>query len=99
MFCDKVLLQPALASDTRFATNSLRVASREALPAVIVQAFADVTAEAVIARLDAAQIANAIVNDMLGLWLHPQLAARGRWARVVTPADTVPALLPSQAHR
>jgi crotonobetainyl-CoA:carnitine CoA-transferase CaiB-like acyl-CoA transferase len=31
---------------------------------------------------------------MAGLWLHPQLAARGRWREVDTPAGPVPALLP-----
>ena len=45
-------------------------------------------------RLDDAQIANAQVNDMAGLWAHPQLAARSRWAQVDTPAGPVPALLP-----
>ncbi len=33
-------------------------------------------------RLDEAQIANARMNDMAGLWAHPQLAARGRWREV-----------------
>lgn len=48
----------------------------------------------VLARLDAARIANASVNDMRGLWNHPQLAARGRWVDVGTPAGPIPALLP-----
>jgi crotonobetainyl-CoA:carnitine CoA-transferase CaiB-like acyl-CoA transferase len=42
----------------------------------------------------AAQIANAQVNDMRGVWAHPQLRARARWREVETPAGTVPALLP-----
>ncbi len=98
LFCDKVLLQPALAGDERFATNSRRVAAREALHALIVQAFAALTAEAVIARLDTAQIANAHVNDMHGVWQHPQLAARARWSSVDTPAGKVPALWPPGTH-
>ncbi|MFP4328191.1 MAG: CaiB/BaiF CoA transferase family protein [Paracoccaceae bacterium] len=94
VFCDKVLARPELVQDARFASNHARVAHREALTAIIVQAFATLTAEAVVARLDAAGIANARVNDMAGLWAHPQLAARNRWRQVDTPAGPVPALLP-----
>jgi len=94
VFCHQVLMQPALADDGRFATNSRRTEFREALRAVIVQAFAALTADEVIARLDRSQIANAHVNDMQGLWQHPQLAARARWASVDTPVGPVPALLP-----
>ena len=36
----------------------------------------------VVARLDEAQIANARMNDMAGVWPHPQLAARERWHTV-----------------
>ena len=45
-------------------------------------------------RLDAAGIANARVNDMAGLWAHPQLAARQRWCSVDSPGGPVQALLP-----
>ena len=46
------------------------------------------------ARLDAAQIANARVNDMHDVWDHPQLRARHRWREVGTPVGVIPALLP-----
>ncbi|MEF7614207.1 CaiB/BaiF CoA-transferase family protein [Aquincola sp. MAHUQ-54] len=93
-FCAQVLLQPALATDERFSSNGRRVQAREALHALIVEAFAPLTAEQVVERLDAAQIANAAVNTMADVWAHPQLAARGRWTEVGTPAGAVPALLP-----
>jgi len=93
-FCEKVLLQPALAKDERFASNSRRSAAREALRALIVEAFATMSATEVVARLDAAQIANAQVNTMHELWQHPQLAARGRWREVGSPAGMLPAMLP-----
>ena len=93
-FCEKVLLQPALAKDERFASNSRRSAAREALRALIVEAFASMSATEVVARLDAAQIANAQVNTMHELWQHPQLAARGRWREVGSPAGMLPAMLP-----
>ena len=94
VFCRKVLEQPALASDPRYASNALRVAAREELHRLIVATFASLSAEQVVARLDTAQIANARVNTMGDVWTHPQLKARGRWVDVETPAGKVPALLP-----
>ena len=93
-FCDKVLLRPELAQDERFAGNANRVAQRDVLRELIVKVFAELTIEQVTARLEAAQIANARVNDMAGLWQHEQLAARGRWREVGTSAGPIPALLP-----
>jgi itaconate CoA-transferase len=93
-FCDKVLRRPELASDERFASNSKRVAQREALRSIIVETFAALSAEQVIERLEEAQIANARMNDMHDVWEHPQLEARGRWTEVQTPAGPIPALLP-----
>ncbi|WP_140636289.1 CaiB/BaiF CoA transferase family protein [Methylibium rhizosphaerae] len=93
-FCEQVLRRPELARDERFASNSRRVARREALHAIVAEAFATLSAEQVIARLDAAQIANARVNDLAEVWAHPQLAARGCWREIDTPAGRVPALVP-----
>jgi itaconate CoA-transferase len=45
-------------------------------------------------RLDAAQIANARVNDMREVWNHPQLRARKRWVEVDTPEGPVTSPLP-----
>ena len=89
-----MLGQPDLTRDPRFASNVLRVQNREALTAVIVAAFAESTAEAITARLDAAGIANARVRTMAEVWEHPQLRARGRWRDVETPNGQVAMLLP-----
>ena len=94
VFCKTVLQQPELASDPRFSTNSKRSAGRKELRAIIVGAFAGLTAAQVVERLDQAQIANAQVNDMHAVWEHPQLKARQRWREVDSPAGRVPALLP-----
>jgi crotonobetainyl-CoA:carnitine CoA-transferase CaiB-like acyl-CoA transferase len=94
VFCQRVLQQPALAADERFSTNARRTATREVLRALIVEAFASLSAEQVVARLDEAGIANARVNTLDEVWAHPQLHARGRWTEVMTPAGPVPALLP-----
>ncbi len=93
-FCDKVLLQPELTQDERFSSNARRSEHRTELRALIVEAFSRLSAEEVIARLDAAPIANAHVNDMAGVWAHPQLKARQRWSEVDSPAGRLPALLP-----
>jgi itaconate CoA-transferase len=94
LFCSKVLQAPELATDPRFASNSKRSAARLELRALIVAAFASLTAAEVVARLDDAQIANANVNTMSEVWAHPQLEARGRWTEVATPVGNIPALLP-----
>jgi itaconate CoA-transferase len=93
-FCATVLHLPDLAGDPRFVTNSLRSANRAELGLMIAQVFSSLPRETVVARLDEAKIANANVNDMAGLWNHPQLAARNRWVEIETPAGKVPALLP-----
>jgi itaconate CoA-transferase len=94
VFCEAVLERPELAMDARFGSNVRRVANRAALTGLIVEGFAGLTAAEVVARLDAAGIANARVNDMHELWAHPQLAARGRWRTIGSPAGPLPALLP-----
>ncbi|MFK8399632.1 CaiB/BaiF CoA transferase family protein [Pseudomonas sp. BGr12] len=94
LFCEVVLQRPELAVDPRFTATSLRVANRDALRGLIVEAFASLGAEQVVGRLEQAQIANAHVNDMRGLWQHPQLAARDRWREIDSPAGRLPALLP-----
>ncbi|MDR0213978.1 MAG: CoA transferase [Comamonas sp.] len=93
-FCDSVLLRPEVAVDARFHSNAQRNANRSELQELILQEFAQLSAAQLVQRLDAAGIANAHVNDMAGLWAHPQLAARQRWRSVATPAGEVAALLP-----
>jgi itaconate CoA-transferase len=93
-FCEQVLLQPALASDARFASNTLRTGARQQLFAIIKDVFSTMTSAQVIARLEQAQIANAQLNDMQDLWQHAQLRARQRWTEVASPVGPLPALLP-----
>jgi len=93
-FCDKVLLRPELAKEERFSSNSKRSAARDELRQIIVDAFAPLTAEQVIERLETAQIANAHLNTMQDVWDHPQLKGRKRWREIDTAVGKVPALLP-----
>jgi itaconate CoA-transferase len=93
-FCDEVLEQSALSSDTRFATNSARVAHRDALDEVITRAFGKLSVADVVARLDAAGIASARMNTVGEFLDHPQLAVRNRWRDVASPAGPLRALVP-----
>jgi len=98
-FCAQVLGDAPLAADERFASNAARTRHREALRETIARAFAPLTVAEVLARLDAAGIANAQVRGIAQVWSHPQLQARERWATVGTPAGELPALLPPGTER
>jgi itaconate CoA-transferase len=93
-FCDVVLKKESLKSDARFSSAPARQKNREALHAEIEQVFSKLKTSEVIERLEAADIANARLNDMGEFWRHPQLEARGRWAKVGSPAGEIDALKP-----
>ncbi|QWE05057.1 CaiB/BaiF CoA-transferase family protein [Polynucleobacter sp. JS-JIR-II-50] len=93
-FCETVLESPALAQDERFDRNFKRNEKRAELLEIIDACFSKLTSEQLIARLEKAQIANAHLNDMEGLWKHEQLKARNRWTEVDTPNGAIAALLP-----
>jgi itaconate CoA-transferase len=93
-FCETCLGEAQLASDPRFNTNARRSAARSELHAIIVERFSRLSGEQLIERLEAAQIANAHLNDMADVYAHPQLRARQRWVEVDSPQGALPALLP-----
>lgn len=94
-FCREVLLRADLADYQRFAGNANRVGNRADLQSAIEPTFALLPREEVLARLDAAGIANAELRDMHGLAEHPQLSARDRWRDVGSPAGPLRAMLPA----
>ena len=93
-FCEIVLENPALAQDERFDRNFKRNEKRAELLEIIDACFCKLSSEQLIARLEKAQIANAHLNDMAGLWKHEQLKARNRWTEVDTPNGSIAALIP-----
>jgi itaconate CoA-transferase len=93
-FCEIVLENPGLAQDERFDRNFKRNEKRVELLQIIDACFSKITSEELIARLEKAQIANAHLNDMEGLWKHEQLKARNRFTEVGTPNGRIAALLP-----
>jgi len=94
VFCEKVLQLPALAQEEKFSQNSKRHENRTELEKIIVDCFSNLNIEQVTQLLENASIANARMNDMQGLWNHPQLASRNRWAQIDSPVGEFPALLP-----
>ncbi|AXB44709.1 CaiB/BaiF CoA transferase family protein [Amycolatopsis albispora] len=91
-FCEKFLSRPEIATDPDYVTNADRNRNREALGALVSARFAELTAAEAMDLLAAIPVAHARVNTMAEVWAHPQLAARGRWHEVGTPAGPVPSL-------
>jgi len=90
--CEEVFEQPDLA--VRFDSNAKRLANRDELETIIEELWRTRTRAEVSALLDRAGIANGAVNEVPDVAAHPQLAARGRWTQVDSPAGPIPALLP-----
>jgi itaconate CoA-transferase len=93
-FATDVIRRPDLAVDPRFAANHLRVEHRDAMDAEIARSFSQLPTAEVLARLDAAQIANAGINSVEQFIAHPQLAGRDAWRQVESPVGPLPALVP-----
>lgn len=93
-FCEQVLKHPELASDSRFASNAARVQNREELKKIIEAVFRRFNSNAMLERLENTQIACGRLNSVKEFLQHPQLAARGRWREIDSPAGPLQALLP-----
>ena len=84
-FAEKVLGSTEVGTDSRFATNAVRIVNVDELEAVISARFASAPAEEIRAGLAAAGIATANVNDLAQVWQHEQLRARDRFVDVELP--------------
>ena len=94
-----VFERPDLVDHPRLATNPLRVAHREECDAVVAEHTRGFATADLDARLAAAGVPAAQINDMSGLVEHPQLAGRDRWREVDTPAGPVRGVLPPMTFR
>jgi crotonobetainyl-CoA:carnitine CoA-transferase CaiB-like acyl-CoA transferase len=92
--CETVFENPALADDPRYATNADRLKNRAELESWIEQYFSNLSGKEIVERMERADIANAVLNDIPAVVAHPQLAARGRWTEADSPVGAIPALLP-----
>jgi itaconate CoA-transferase len=93
-FCTEVLEMPAIADDRRFLSNTDRLLNRTELEILIESRFRSFLRAALINRLDRAEIANGVVNEVPEVATHPQLAARNRWTKVSSAVGMIPALIP-----
>src|SRR5438552_981021 len=93
-FCADVLDRPQLVDDDRFRTNAGRVAHRSALHDEIHAAFARLSTQAVIERLERAGIAYARLNSVEQFLAHAQIESRKRWTQIGSPAGPLRALVP-----
>lgn len=93
-FCKEVIERPEFVSDSRFSSNSCRVAHRDELEPILKKIMRKMPGNEVIRRLDKAQIANARLNTVEEFINHPQLSSRNRWAEVDSPAGRLKTLIP-----
>ena len=91
LFAERVLDDPQLAADPDFATVPQRTARRPETDGRVARVFAATDAEPLIARLEAAEIAFALVNDVEALRRHPHLR------RISVETPTGPASYPAPA--
>lgn len=91
--CSKVLGNPAIPSDPRFASNSARIANREATDKLMADWFAGRDADQAAAELQRADIAYGRVNDSAALLMHPHLRL------MTTETATGPARVPAPPVR
>lgn len=93
ILCREALQRPDLAEDPRFLSNVARVANRAVLDAEIGAIFGGAGRDEMVARLIAADIAFAAVNEVADLSRHPHLR------RVEVGSDTGPVKLPAPPAR
>lgn len=93
-FCKLVLECPELASDSRFVSNAARVQNRHELKEIVDAVFRKLSSKAMLERLENARIACGKMNSVKEFLAHPQLAARGRWREIDSPAGALQALVP-----
>jgi formyl-CoA transferase len=86
---DKVLENAALGTDARFATNPKRQANRAETDGIVARVFALLDVKRLMAKLAAADIAFARVNDSALLTAHPHLR------RITIDTPSGPARLPA----
>lgn len=89
-FAHKVLNSADAANDTKFASNNSRVANREKLEKIIKRVFVSAPRDAIIKRLNDAEIAFGRLTDLNDLTSHPQ----NRFIEVHAEAGTFQLMAP-----
>jgi crotonobetainyl-CoA:carnitine CoA-transferase CaiB-like acyl-CoA transferase len=90
VLCERILGDPAMATDSRFSTNTARVTNREALDRRVAEAFCRQPMDKLAALLDEVKIAYGRVCDMAALIRHRSLSS----TEVETPGGMVSLVAP-----
>jgi crotonobetainyl-CoA:carnitine CoA-transferase CaiB-like acyl-CoA transferase len=90
IFCADLLGDVSLATDSRFASNSLRVTNIEEMRTIISAAFAKAPREEIVRRLETSRIAYGRVSTLDDVARHPQ----NRYVEYETPTGPVRCLAP-----
>jgi itaconate CoA-transferase len=90
----RVLDQPDLADDPRYATGPARTAHRADVTRLCADVLARLTLDEAISVLDEAGVACGRINNAGELVAHPQHEARDRWVDVDSPVGPIRSLLP-----
>ena len=77
--CTQVLGRPELPQEPKFKDNPDRYANRDALDIIVAEVFYREDTPSVLAKLDAAKIANARLNSVADLSQHPFLRTSQAW--------------------
>ncbi|KAJ7134478.1 CAIB/BAIF family enzyme [Mycena epipterygia] len=85
ILADKVLGDPALAADARFATNEARVANRAELIRIITDVLMQNDREHWLARFTGLGVPFGPINNIQQTFAHPQAVARGMTVEVEHP--------------
>ena len=91
--CEQVIERPDLAADPRFAGNENRLRNRSDLEPQIEAALARYSVEEAEAKLEAASVPYARMNDVAEVLRHPQVLERGRLLATALPGGATIDLL------
>lgn len=97
--CRTVLDDSALLDDPDFSSNSARVRHRERTERAVQARLIALSTAEVTARLEAADVPHARLNQIADVLAHPQAEATGRWSEATLPDGRAVRVVTSPLHR
>ncbi|MGW1015823.1 CaiB/BaiF CoA transferase family protein [Streptomyces niveus] len=97
--CRTVLAAPELLADPDFGSNSARVRHRERTERAVQARLITLSTAEVTARLEAADVPHARLNQIADVLAHPQAEAAGRWSEATLPDGRAVRVVTSPLHR
>ncbi|MFD9871788.1 CaiB/BaiF CoA transferase family protein [Streptomyces niveus] len=97
--CRTVLDDAALLDDPDFSSNTARVRHRERTERAVQARLIALSTAEVTARLEAADVPHARLNQIADVLAHPQAQATGRWSEATLPDGRAVRVVTSPLHR